>query len=184
MMTRSLSAVLTMVLAVLPLAAAAAPNYYTPFPYYTPSPQSGKYDAAIALNNAGLVAVNNRDSNVPSRTGYIATFPMLTDVGTLGGSDSAIRAINDNNQAIGYSDTADGGIHPFLFSGGRIHDLTADYGVTNATSLNNRVEIAGSSNGRAMVLRDGKVDAFGPPNSVAASINNEGAVAGDFYVNG
>lgn len=184
MMTRSLSAVLTTMLAAFPLAVAAAPNYYTPFPYYTPTPQSGKYDAAIALNSAGIVAVNNRDTNVPERIGYIATFPMLTSVGTLGGSDSVIQAINDNNQAIGYSTTADGATHPFLFTGGRIHDLTADYGISSANSLNNRVEVAGSSDGRAMVLRNGKVDVFGPANSAATSINNVGEVAGGTYVNG
>jgi probable HAF family extracellular repeat protein len=184
MMTRSLHAVLTMMLAALPLAIAAAPNYYTPFPYYTPTPQSGKYDAAIALNSAGLVAINNRDTNVPERIGYIATFPMLTSVGTLGGSDSVIQAINDNNHAVGYSTTADGATHAFLFTGGRIHDLAADYGVTAAAALNNRVEVAGSGGGRAMVLRNGKVDAFGPANSTATGINNEGEVAGGFYPNG
>lgn len=184
MMTKSRSAVLTIMLAVLPLAVAAAPNYYTPFPYYTPTPQSGKYDAAIALNSTGIVAVNNRDTNVPERIGYIATFPMLTSVGSLGGSDSAISAINDNNQAIGYSTTSDGGTHPFLFTGGRIHDLSADYGISAANALNNRVEVAGSSGSRAMVLRNGTVNTFGPANSAATSINNGGEVAGDFYVNG
>lgn len=162
-----------------PLAVAGAPTYYTP------TPVSGKYDAAVALNNAGLVAVNNRDTNVPFRIGYISTFPMLTSVGTLGGSDSFIRAINDNNQAVGESTTADGATHAFLFAGGRLHDLTAEYGITSATSLNNRGDVAGrSSDGRAMVLRNGKVNAFGPPDSGGASINSAGDVVGDYFANG
>ncbi len=152
---------------------------------YAPTPVSGKYDAAVALNNAGVVAVNNRDTNVPYRIGYIATFPMLTSVGTLGGSDSFIRAINDNNEAVGESTTAEGTSHAFLFAGGRLHDLTAEHGIVAAAALNDRGDVAGSSSdGRALVLRDGKVDAFGPPGSGAASINDAGDVAGDYIVNG
>jgi probable HAF family extracellular repeat protein len=146
---------------------------------------SGKYDAATALTNSGLVAVNNRDTNVPYRIGYISTFPMSTSVGTLGGSDSFIRAINDNNQAVGASTTADGATHAFLFAAGRLRDLTAEYGIASATSLNNRGEVVGSSSdGRAVVLRNGKADAFGPPDSGAASINSAGDIVGDYFVNG
>lgn len=178
MMKPCLSAVLTLMFAASPLAMAAGPFYYTP------TPVSGKYEAASALNNAGLVAVNNRDTNVPMRTGYISTYPMLTDVGTLGGTDSYIRAINDINQAIGESTTAEGATHTFLFAAGRMHDLSEKYGMTSATSLNNRGEVAGARDGRAVVLRKGKLDVFGPPDSGATGISNAGAVAGDYFVNG
>jgi probable HAF family extracellular repeat protein len=179
MMKTCLQAVLAMSLGASPLALAGDATYYTP------TPVSGKYDAAVALNNAGLVAVNNRDTNVPYRIGYISTFPMLTSVGTLGGSDSFIRAINDNNDAVGESTTANGASHAFLFAGGRLHDLTAEHGIASAAALNDRGEVAGSdSNGRAMVLRNGKVDAFGPAGSMAANINYAGEVAGDYFVNG
>jgi probable HAF family extracellular repeat protein len=178
-MTKCLQAVLAMLLGASPLALAGAPVRYTP------TPVSGKYDAAIALNNAGLVAVNNRDTNVPYRIGYISTFPMLTSVGTLGGSDSVIRAINDNNEAVGESTTADGAVHAFLFSAGRLHDLTAEHRIASAASLNDRGEVAGTSgDGRALVLRNGKADVFGPAGSGAAGINGAGDVVGDYAVNG
>lgn len=179
MTARCLAAGLAMLLPLAPLAVAGGPINYMP------TPVSGKYEAAIALNNAGLVAINNRDTNVPSRTGYIATFPTPTDVGTLGGSDSFIRAINDSNQAVGESTTADGATHAFLFAGGHMQDLTAAYGIASAASLNNRGDVAGTSTqGQAVVLRNGKIVAFGPPGSGAASINDVGDVAGEYVANG
>lgn len=179
MATRCLRAILAMMLGASSLAIAGEPTYYTS------TGVSGKYEYAAALNSAGLVAINNRDTDVPMRIGHITTFPMSTDVGTLGGTDSTIRAINDNNQAIGESTTADGATHEFLFAGGRLHDLTAKYGMTNAAALNNRgVVVGGNSDGRAVILRKGQVDAFGPPNSGAAGINSAGDVVGDYFANG
>lgn len=48
-------------------------------------------------------------------------------------------------------------------------DLTARYDVVNANAINDRDEIAGRTRDyRAVVLRDGTVDAFGPDDSTAS----------------
>src|SRR5438128_5724714 len=48
----------------------------------------------------------------------------LTDLGTLGGPQSAATAINDSGQIAGFSYTAAGYNHAFLYSGGVMSDLT------------------------------------------------------------
>lgn len=181
MSTRCLVVLLAGLPGLLPLAAPAAPAPSL----FAATPVSGKYDAAVDLNNAGLVAVNNLDSNVAYRIGYIATSPMLESVGTLGGSDSTIRALNDNNEAVGMSTTASGAEHAFLYSGGRLRDLTTSYDIAVASSLNDRGDVAGqSTDGRAVVLRSGKAEVFGPPDSVVAAINGTGEAVGEYIPQG
>jgi probable HAF family extracellular repeat protein len=174
MMRTRLLVGLAALLSAMPPLAAGAPGFYAV------TPASGKYDQAVGLNNAGVFAVNNRDTNVPYRIGYLATSPVQESVGTLGGNQSDIRAFNDKNQAVGDSLTADGIRHAFLYSAGRISDLTTQYGIDTAQSINNQGDIAGqTADGRALRLQSGKLNVFGPAGSSASDINNLGAVAGD-----
>jgi probable HAF family extracellular repeat protein len=174
MMRTSVLFGLAALLAALPPVAAGAPWFYAV------TPGSGKYDQAVGLNNAGVFAVNNRDTNVPYRIGYLTTSPSPESVGTLGGNQSDIRALNDKNEAVGDSLTADGIRHAFLYSAGRISDLTTQYEVDIAQSINNPGDIAGqTADGRALRLQNGKLNVFGPAGSTSSDINTLGAVAGD-----
>jgi probable HAF family extracellular repeat protein len=191
-MKRSLSAgrlgslpgsLLASLLLIVPAAASAAPARYVV------TPASGKFDRAIGLNNAGTFAVNNLDSNVPYRIGYLTDSQTQESVGTLGGNESVIAGLNNNNEAVGDSTTADGSRHAFLYSAGRLHDLTAEHGIATARAINDRGDIAGESalpglHGRALVLRGGKVDVFGLPDSTVADINNTGDVVGTYFSSG
>ena len=69
-----------------------------------------------------------------------------------------------------------GALHAFLYSSGRMHDLTATYGVGDVHAINDHGDISGqTADGRAMVIANGTVDAFGPPGSTAGAINDAGA---------
>lgn len=177
MSTRSLIVWLIALLA-WPQLAAAAPSYAV-------TPWSGKYTSAVDLNNAGQIAVNNLDTNVPYRTGYIQGNNTSESVGTLGGSDSRIVRLNNHGEAVGYSTTASGATHAFSYSGGRIEDLTAAYGMDIANGVNDQGDIAGRVDGHAALLHaGGMVDVFGPADSGAGPISNSGNVAGDYLIEG
>ena len=45
------------------------------------------------------------------------------DLGTLGGEESWAWAINNRGQVVGWSETTDGDIHPFLWEKGEMTDL-------------------------------------------------------------
>jgi len=47
----------------------------------------------------------------------------MTDLGTLGGTESLARGINDSGQVVGYSATASGHWYAFLYYGGTMADL-------------------------------------------------------------
>jgi probable HAF family extracellular repeat protein len=165
----------------LPLLAASAP---AGFSYQF---ASGKYSYATALNDAGHYAVNNQDTNVPYQTGSISTGTSSENVGTLGGSQSEIRALNNKDEAVGQSTTASGASHAFLYSAGRMHDLTTAHGIGVAVAINDRGDIGGQTgydNSRALVLKNGSVDVFGPPSSSVDDINAAGDAVGGYIAPG
>jgi probable HAF family extracellular repeat protein len=170
MLTRVLFGCLIALLAWSQLAAATAPAY----------------TSAVALNDAGQVAINNHDSNVPFRTGSIQGGGMSESVGTLGGSESAIRGLNNKGEAVGVSTTASGLNHAFLYSGGQIQDLTVAYGIGGAADINDRGDVAGQADEQhgALVHAGGMVDVFGPASTHAVAINNPGQVVGDYVAAG
>jgi probable HAF family extracellular repeat protein len=154
-------------------------------PIYAVTPVTGKFTSAVALNDAGQVAVNNHDSNVPFRTGFIIGGGMVESVGTLGGSESAIHGMNNKGEAVGDSQTASGLNHAFLYSGGRIQDLTVVFGIGSAADINDRGDIAGQAGDHgALVRAGGTVGVFGPAGTHAVAINNSGDVVGDYVLEG
>jgi probable HAF family extracellular repeat protein len=53
----------------------------------------------------------------------LATSFRITDLGTLGGTNSAGASLNASGQATGFSTTADGETHAFLWDGTTMRDL-------------------------------------------------------------
>jgi probable HAF family extracellular repeat protein len=152
------------------LDAAAAPSY-------TVGPVTGKYGTAVALNEAGQVAVNNRESGFPWR-GAITGPSGVPDFGTFGGSDNVVHGINNKGDAVGLAQTADGETHAFHYSAGRLLDLSASAGLDNASVINDRGQIAGQHEGRAYVYLDGALEFFGPPDTGVSDINERGDIVG------
>jgi probable HAF family extracellular repeat protein len=71
----------------------------------------------------------------------------IVDLGTLGGDTSNATAINDHGQVAGWSDTAGGNRHAFLYGSGVIQDLGTLTGGSDsyATALNDRGQVVGYS---------------------------------------
>src|SRR5438128_10677206 len=71
----------------------------------------------------------------------------VSDLGTLGGSQSLAWDINDSGQIVGESTTADGETHAFLYTGGTMTDLAAlpfgDPGVRSRTSSARAINASG-----------------------------------------
>ncbi len=115
----------------------------------------------------------------------------ITDLGTLGGTESFAYAINDSGDIIGYAryqgDTTSG---PFLWSNGKMTDLNAYYGPEQGFyagimgNINNLGQIVGnSSDGHAVMLSQGEVTdlgTFGGDYASALGINDLGQIVGYF----
>lgn len=88
----------------------------------------------------------------------------MTDLGTLGGTETYPSDINDSGQIVGYSDTAAGAHHGFLYSTGTMIDLNAavdalpqGWILTSANGINDLGWIAASGtdpggNSHALIL--------------------------------
>lgn len=112
----------------------------------------------------------------------------MTDLGTLGGTISAARGINNSGQVVGDSYTAMGTYHAFLYSNGAMADLgTLGGGYSQAASINNAGQVVGGAwtiagNGfRAFLYSNGvmtNLGTLGGTNSYANGINDSGQVVG------
>ena len=161
------------------VAAGAAPAWLTA------TPVSGRYSSAFSLNDAGQYAVNNFGPEIPFELASIGGGPEPENIGSLGGSISRIAALNNKGEAVGASTTAEGAMHAFFYSSGRMHDLSTVYGIERAAALNDRGDVTGQAPGeRAMVIRNGRAEVFGPPNSVAGEINESGDILVEYAPQG
>ena len=135
---------------------------------------------------------------------------MLTDLGTLGGANSAgqNKGINNRGQVIGVAETAttdptgsDGApeFHAFLWKQGRMLDLGTLNGAPDSTAsaINDRGQVTGISilnattftgeNGEGFLWQDGKMTTLktlGGSYSAPHAINNRGQIVGASTVSG
>lgn len=112
-----------------------------------------------------------------------------TDLGTLGGTSTLARDINNVGQVTGFSQTGAGETHAFLYSGGQMVGLgTLGGNLSVGTSINDEGEITGYANTattqHAFLYSGGHMTDLDPrgPYSSGNGINNAGQVTGIYYV--
>jgi probable HAF family extracellular repeat protein len=103
---------------------------------------------SAAINQSGQVAFTGPPpgGSGPDH-GYLWTRGRLTDLGSLGGGESAVGALNDRGEVIGTSVTADVGYRGFVWRAGtmiRLESLAPDQ-TSGAGRINNAGMVLGSS---------------------------------------
>ena len=174
-------------------------------------------DMIVTLNspNSPVPKVSNnavdRSLSAPQTIVNIVSFPyhsgasaqryFITDLGTLGGTESFAYALNDSGQVVGTSRiSGDVSTHSFLYTDGKMTDLyplnSQDIQTVGPTGINNAGQIASgiivngvyvpaildSPTGNLTLLGSlGAVTDYGF-SGVATSINNEGNATGYSYI--
>jgi probable HAF family extracellular repeat protein len=140
----------------------------------------------VAVAAAGIVFLKPE----PAQAQTSSTRPSytVTDLGTLGGSFSRALGMNDSGEIVGFSDTAGGNSHAFLYEDGQMTDLGTLGGgfFSIAEDINDSGEAVGFS-----TLRSGATHAFlykagqmtdlgtlGGNSSSALAINDAGVIVG------
>ena len=150
----------------------------------------------LGVGSPGFPLFVNRFDTVASSVPFIGaaihayTFRdgVLTDLGTLGGSESQSQAINDRGTVVGFAQTAgDAAIHPFAYERGVMRDLgTLGRQQGKAVDVNNHGAIVGYVSDRfdgapVAFIDDGVMRPLLPGGaccSVPAAINDRGDVVG------
>ena len=140
---------------------------------------------ALLLSTAFPIA-GSAASNAVAPTTIATIGGTLTDLGTLGGTNSHAYGMNAAGQVVGDADTAGGATHAFLYSGGVMTDLTPSAHIAAGTAINDSGQVVGR-----MALSGGPFQAFlysagtlttlgtlGGPSSWATGINKSGQVVG------
>ena len=110
----------------------------------------------------------------------------VQDLGTLGGHITHAADLNETGQVTGYSERADGQLHAFLYTNGRMKDLGTLGGTGSlGNALNDFGHVTGFSvtadgRTRAFLYVAGSMTDLGAPdgNSVGSDISNLGHIAG------
>jgi probable HAF family extracellular repeat protein len=140
----------------------------------------------VGINDRGQVLVNSYD---PSHNCAVHAFVWengrMRALGTLGGTQSLGRAIDNRGQVIGESDVAGESGQPrtgFLWERGQMTNLSDSFGEwLNPYSLTDSGEIIGGCKGVVgpCVWQDGQVTELGTVEGVGSAASPSGAVAGE-----
>ena len=87
-----------------------------------PTPGLGS-SSGRAINNSGTVAGIYQGPNDTNRGFIVGACRCAKDLGTLGGNETYVAAINDAGQVTGGSQVPSGGLHAFRYENGVIRDL-------------------------------------------------------------
>lgn len=159
---------------------------------------AGVWSAAYDLNAAGQVAGTLQNSGGRFRAFLWSQAGGLTEIGTLGGTQSWAQAVGSDGAVAGSSTTGSGYLHGFVHRGGRMTDLGTLGGVTSAAyDVNGFGEAVGYSydslgRSRAFVWRNGTLFDLNELVSLdsgwsleaAYGINDRGQIAGTGLWNG
>jgi probable HAF family extracellular repeat protein len=141
---------------------------------------------------AGTRRLSVPDSAKSARGAFHAPYAhgyRMTDLGTLGGPESRAISINAAGAVVGFSITASGDQHAFLYRDGVMTDLhpSARSSISMASAVNNRGLVAGDymldddKTCRAFLYSDGKTTDLGTlhgSDSFVRGMNNRGQVVG------
>lgn len=140
--------------------------------------------AVLALAVAGLTVAAPAAADAACPSSY-----RTVRLGTLGGSASVPLALNDRGAVVGWSNTAGGALHPFLWQNGRMTDLgtldRVDGGWGMATDVNRYGDVVGQSDRdgvrHAVRWQRGKITdlgTLGGTSAFATAVNDRGAIVG------
>jgi probable HAF family extracellular repeat protein len=101
----------------------------------------------------------------------------VTPLGTLGGDSTVANDLNDLGQVVGWSQTASGERHAFLWKEGAMTDLCPANGRSEARGINNRGEAVGSCRDRSVLWKAAQQVNLGLSSTAAQAINDLGQIA-------
>lgn len=115
---------------------------------------NGTLESARDINNSGQVVAQARVNG--DLRAVIYDNGTVLDLGTLGGTSATALRINEAGQVIGYSSTADGEQHAFLYTAGTMMDLVP--GAFRSTALG--ITASGAIVGSYVAEQGGATSAF------------------------
>jgi probable HAF family extracellular repeat protein len=156
----------------------------------TPLPDLSGYglSSASSINNNHQI-VGSSDTASGYSHAVMWQNGAITDLGTLGGTQSAAYAINNLGQVVGWAHTASEATHVFLRSGGKMTDL-GTFGLDPVgNAINDHTVIVGQSGSGAWIWSNGTFQNLNnliPANSgftldTATAINDNGQIVANGY---
>jgi probable HAF family extracellular repeat protein len=154
-------------------------------------PQPGAQ--AYGINSSGAIAGTVHGANGAEAT--VWTNGQAQGLGTLGGSSSHAKAINDQGQVVGSASRADGSAAAFLYQGGSITELAGrqSWVGSSALAINDYGQVTGTAQLSGGLFRaaiwgaDGgatQLGTLGGRSSYGKAINASGQVAGTSTIAG
>lgn len=130
---------------------------------------------AYDINNAGQVVGETFTNGVPRAA--VWSDGSAIELGTLGGTYSTARSINNSGQVVGFSADSNGQVHTVIWNNGTITNAIPASSDIYFTSISNSGSLAGSVNGQAAIWKNGIVTTF-EGTGVASAINDLDQVVG------
>jgi probable HAF family extracellular repeat protein len=139
-----------------------------------------------ALLFTGFPVTGANASSAVGPTTIATSGGTLTDLGTLGGSNSHAYGMNAAGQVVGDADTASGTSHAFLYASGVMMDITPSAQIAAATAINDVGQVVGRTAPagapfHAFLYSAGTLTTLGTlggPSSWATAINRGGQIVG------